>query len=94
MLEGALAHIATELGLDPEKASEDEVVKPFDDRLADLGEEEDEVGEAGAALSQLRTLTGKATAREAMSIRSRARSPASPTRWTPSAPSPRRRTRR
>jgi len=66
MLEGALAHIATELGLDPEKASEDEVIKAFDDRLAGLGEEEEEGGEAGAALSQLRTLTGKATAREAL----------------------------
>jgi len=69
MLEGALAHIATELGLDPDKASEDEVIKAFDDRLAGLGDEdeaEDAPEGSGEALAQLRALTGKATAREAL----------------------------
>jgi hypothetical protein len=67
MLEGALAHIATELGLDPDKASDDDVIKAFDDHMAGLGEEDEEaVKGSGDALAQLRSLTGKATAREAL----------------------------
>lgn len=72
MLEGALAHIASALGLDPETATEDDVIKAFDDHMEEAdggGEEGDDAlkdSDAAAALAQIRALTGKETAREAL----------------------------
>ncbi|MDI3291837.1 phage protease [Polyangium sp. 15x6] len=70
MLEGALAHIASALGLDPDSASEDDVIKAFDDHMTeDGGDEGDDAlkdSDAAEALAQIRTLTGKATTREAL----------------------------
>ncbi|MRG98264.1 hypothetical protein GF068_41090 [Polyangium spumosum] len=70
MLEGALAHIASALGLDPDTATEDDVIKAFDDHMAEEGGDEGDDAlkdsDAAEALAQIRTLTGKATAREAL----------------------------
>ena len=69
MLEGALAHIASALGLDPDAASEDDVIKAFDDHMAEEGDEGDDAlkdSDAAEALAQIRTLTGKTTTREAL----------------------------
>ncbi|TKD03436.1 phage protease [Polyangium fumosum] len=70
MLEGALAHIASALGLDPDSASEDDVIKAFDDHMAEEGGDEGDDAlkdsDAAEALAQIRMLTGKATTREAL----------------------------
>lgn len=65
MLKGALAHIATELGLDPESATEDDVTKAFDERMAE-GDEGDGDEESSDALAQIRALTGKSTSKDAL----------------------------
>jgi len=66
MLEGALAHIAEALGLDPEKATEDELIAAFDEKIEGDGPPSSEKGETGEALAQLRTLTGKKSDKEAL----------------------------
>jgi hypothetical protein len=62
MLQGALEHIAKALGLDPATATEEDLIKAFDDHMeADAKEEEEEGDDASLkqALDQLCTLTGK-----------------------------------